>query len=125
MLVQDLSVQQFVERFERPRLPVVISGLCDSWKGHEKWTEENLVKYYGEHKFKVCHARPNRSATVVLQLHLYCKALIIRPNQIQRTSPASLYQCDFKSAAVQIGAADEGYALCRKLKHYMEHSKHS
>lgn len=54
LVVQDLSVEQFVERFERPRLPVVISGLCDSWKGQEKWTEENLVKHYGEHKFKVC-----------------------------------------------------------------------
>ncbi len=63
VIVQDLSVQQFVERFERPRLPVVITGLCDSWKGHEKWTEENLVKHYGEHKFKVCHARAGYSAS--------------------------------------------------------------
>ena len=51
--VQDMSTEQFVERFERPRLPVVITGLCDSWKGRERWTEENLSKHYGDHKFKV------------------------------------------------------------------------
>ena len=33
---------------------MVITGLCDSWKGQERWTEENLVRQYGEHKFKVC-----------------------------------------------------------------------
>ena len=52
---QDMSTEQFVERFERPRLPVVITGLCDSWKGRERWTEENVSKHYGEHKFKVWH----------------------------------------------------------------------
>ena len=78
VIVQDLSVQQFVERFERPRLPVVISGLCDSWMGHEKWTEENLVKHYGEHKFKVCHARPGHSASAFYawnHLPLYAHSL--------------------------------------------------
>lgn len=50
---QDLSTQEFVERFERPRLPVVITGLCDDWNGRERWNEENLLRQYGEHKFKV------------------------------------------------------------------------
>ncbi len=31
LVTQDLTVEQFVERFERPRLPVIITGLPDTW----------------------------------------------------------------------------------------------
>ena len=48
-----MTVVEFVERFERPRLPVVITGLCDGWRARENWTEEGLLRRYGEHKFKV------------------------------------------------------------------------
>ena len=46
-------MEQFVERFERPRIPVVITGLCDGWRAGRAWQQENLLKHYGEHKFKV------------------------------------------------------------------------
>lgn len=51
---QDLSVQEFVERFERPRLPVVITGLTEEWAaGQGAWDPDQLAAKYGEHKFKV------------------------------------------------------------------------
>ena len=79
---QDLRVEQFVERFERPRLPVVITGLCDSWKGQERWTEESLVRHYGEHKFKVCHEQLRILCKCLLWLvpHCYMIFTFIRPN---------------------------------------------
>lgn len=43
-----------MERFERPRLPVVITGLCDSWRASKDWNEQSLVQRFGSHKFKVC-----------------------------------------------------------------------
>ena len=43
----------FVERFERPRLPVVITGLCDGWRAANDWNEDTLLQRYGDHKFKV------------------------------------------------------------------------
>lgn len=49
----DLTLQQFVERFEQPRQPVVITGLCDGWAAVEGWTPERLLKRFGDHKFKV------------------------------------------------------------------------
>ena len=63
---QDLSAKQFVERFERPRLPVVITGLCDSWRGQENWTAQNLLRHYGEHKFKVQLKKLGTSALAIL-----------------------------------------------------------
>ena len=32
---KDLSIEDFVERFERPRLPVVITGLADAWPAYK------------------------------------------------------------------------------------------
>ena len=46
-------MEEFVERFERPRLPVVITGLCDTWRAAKDWNEETLLQRYGDHKFKV------------------------------------------------------------------------
>ena len=50
---QELTVEQFVERFERPRIPVVLTGLCDGWRAGQAWGQQELLKHYGEHKFKV------------------------------------------------------------------------
>jgi histone arginine demethylase JMJD6 len=62
---QDLSSREFVDRFERPRLPLVITGLCDDWKGQERWQEENLLRQYGDHKFKVVR-KPSTKAWTAL-----------------------------------------------------------
>jgi hypothetical protein len=50
---QDLSIEQFVERFERPRLPVVITGLTDDWPAAGHWLPDALIARCGDHKFKV------------------------------------------------------------------------
>ena len=50
---KDLTVEEFEERYERPKKPVIITGLCDGWHAGEAWTEERLLQHYGEHKFKV------------------------------------------------------------------------
>ena len=42
-----------MERFERPRIPVVITGLADGWPAGEAWTPESLRATCGEHRFKV------------------------------------------------------------------------
>ena len=47
-------MQQFVERFERPRLPAVITGLCEPWRAAQEWDEASLLRRFGEHKFKAC-----------------------------------------------------------------------
>ena len=46
---------EFIERYERPRLPVVITGLTDSWNAGRggAWSVEKLVEQFGSHRFKV------------------------------------------------------------------------
>ncbi|XP_068704492.1 bifunctional arginine demethylase and lysyl-hydroxylase JMJD6-like [Montipora capricornis] len=48
-----ISKSEFVERFEKPRIPVVLTHTMDHWKGMRKWTVEKLAKKYRHQKFKV------------------------------------------------------------------------
>lgn len=36
--VNQVSPQEFIEKFEKPYKPVVIRGIEDSWKARQKWT---------------------------------------------------------------------------------------
>ncbi|PNH12602.1 Bifunctional arginine demethylase and lysyl-hydroxylase JMJD6 [Tetrabaena socialis] len=62
--VCDLTPQQFVERYERPRIPVVITGLADEWPAGREWTPERLAQVYGSHKFKPRPAWPRQGLAV-------------------------------------------------------------
>lgn len=35
-----VSPEEFIEKYEKPYLPVVIRGSQDSWKARHKWTVE-------------------------------------------------------------------------------------
>lgn len=38
--VNEVSVEEFIEKYEKPYKPVVIKGITESWKAHYKWTLE-------------------------------------------------------------------------------------
>ncbi|KAI1306512.1 Bifunctional arginine demethylase and lysyl-hydroxylase JMJD6 [Halotydeus destructor] len=50
--VTKVSLEQFVEKFEKIYKPVVITGITDSWKAKFKWTFARLSKKYRNQKFK-------------------------------------------------------------------------
>lgn len=67
-LPQDLTHEEFVARFERPRLPVVLTGLVEEWPAVRNWTPDALAANYGHHKFKVACVRCCARARVRLCL---------------------------------------------------------
>ena len=36
--VNEVSTGEFIERFEKPALPVVLTGVVDTWPATERWT---------------------------------------------------------------------------------------
>jgi hypothetical protein len=53
-LHQDLTVDSFNEQYERPRRPVVVTGITDSWSASQAWHPRQLLQHFGQHRFKVC-----------------------------------------------------------------------
>lgn len=48
----NLSVEEFIEKYEKPGIPVIIQGLSDDWIASKEWTKENLLRRYGDVKFR-------------------------------------------------------------------------
>ncbi|MES2277825.1 MAG: cupin-like domain-containing protein [Bacteroidota bacterium] len=46
-VVDSISPQEFMERYLKPRRPVVIKGLTNNWPAREKWTPEYLKQMVG------------------------------------------------------------------------------
>lgn len=66
--MQDLTVQQFVEQYEVPRVPVVVTGLTDAWPAAQQWTPGKLLEQFREHRFKVSEGECVRQQLVLLVL---------------------------------------------------------
>lgn len=47
----NLSLQQFIDEFERPNRPVIITDVVESWPAFQKWDREYLLAAAGEEKF--------------------------------------------------------------------------
>jgi histone arginine demethylase JMJD6 len=36
--VNDVSLEEFIEKYEKPYIPCVIQGVTDDWLAVDKWT---------------------------------------------------------------------------------------
>ena len=52
-----ISKSEFVEKFEKPRIPVVLTHSMDHWKGMRKWTVEVNVPFIQMHLKGQYHGR--------------------------------------------------------------------
>ncbi|KAJ1651848.1 hypothetical protein IWQ61_007679 [Dispira simplex] len=47
-----LSISEFIEQYERPGLPVILTDVVTQWPAYQKWTPEFFLKLYGSVKFQ-------------------------------------------------------------------------
>lgn len=48
----NLSVQEFIEKYEKPGIPVIITDLTKEWTAKYEWTKERLLEKYADVKFR-------------------------------------------------------------------------
>ena len=48
----QITVQDFIAKYEIPKRPVVITGLCSDWPALAHWKEGQLLSKYSQHRFK-------------------------------------------------------------------------
>ena len=85
----DLSVEEFVEKYQLPNQPVIIEGCADHWPAMEKWNFKQLYKDYGDSSFEIGEDQDGNPLAV--KLKEYIQYLIFNKDD----SPFYLFQRDF------------------------------
>lgn len=50
--VKSTGHEKFIEQYEKPLRPVILTDVTDSWPAKERWTIENFLKKYRNELFK-------------------------------------------------------------------------
>ena len=54
--IDELSYQEFMDKYEYGSKPVIIRGVADDWPARKEWKIKNLIQKYGDAKFKIAES---------------------------------------------------------------------
>ncbi|KAI9297335.1 Clavaminate synthase-like protein [Neoconidiobolus thromboides FSU 785] len=61
------SREEFIEKYEKLNIPVIIKGLTDLWPAKNKWNEEYFTQVYANEKFRVGHDDKNNGVYIKMK----------------------------------------------------------
>jgi histone arginine demethylase JMJD6 len=94
--VNDITVEQFMERYEKGSRPCILTGVTDSWRGMEEWQLKVSSKQF---------------YTVDFNTHFLTQFIFVQ-RLVER----------FGSSLFKIGESDSGRKLKVTLKEYIEYA---
>ena len=84
-----LSKEDFIERFEAPNTPVVVTRLQGNWPAQERWALEELLREHGSERFKV--GEDDDGYAVYVKLRYYLRYLLTTTDD----SPLYIFDSSF------------------------------
>ena len=64
--VDEVSMEEFLERYERGSKPVIITGVAERWPARREWQIEQLLQQYGTGRFKIGESDSGRKLRVTM-----------------------------------------------------------
>ena len=64
--VDQVTMGEFLERYERGSKPVIITGVAERWPAMREWQLDRLIEQYGTGRFKVGESDSGRKLRVTM-----------------------------------------------------------
>jgi histone arginine demethylase JMJD6 len=68
--VDQVSVEEFLEKYERGSRPVIITGVAERWAAMAEWQIPELLRQYGTGKFKIGESDSGRKLKVTMSEYI-------------------------------------------------------
>lgn len=62
----DITVGEFIEKYEKGEKPVIITGVADNWKAKDQWSFAKLLERFSSSMFKIGESDSGRKLKVSL-----------------------------------------------------------
>jgi histone arginine demethylase JMJD6 len=89
--IDDLTVEDFMERYEKPSIPCILVGCSENWDAMSKWNFPDLIKKFKRCKLKV--GEDDEGYPLKLKLKYFIEYLIFNKDD----SPLYLFQSGIES----------------------------
>lgn len=87
----DITVEEFMEKYEKPGVPVILLGCAENWDALNTWNFPDLVKKYGKCKLKI--GEDDEGYPLKLRLKHFIEYMLYNKDD----SPLYLFQSSIES----------------------------